>query len=99
VEGTTLDMAHTMINISTNTFPKAKQVTDRFTDRFHVQKLANEAVQNMRIKYRWEAFEKDNVEYESAKNNGATYVVELLPNGDTLKQLLVISRYLLFKHH
>lgn len=95
VEEITLDMAHTMINISTNTFPKAKQVTDRF----HVQKLVNEAVQNMRIKYRWEAFEKDNQEYELAKNKGLTYVAELLPNGDTLKQLLVRSRYLLFKHH
>jgi len=95
VEEITLDMAHTMINISTNVFPKAKQVTDRF----HVQKLANEAVQNMRIKYRWEAFDKDNLEYELAKNKGLTYVPELLPNGDTLKQLLARSRYLLFKHH
>lgn len=95
VEEITLDMAHTMINISTNTFPKAKQVTDRF----HVQKLANEAVQNMRIKYRWEAFDIDNAEFELAKSKGITYVAELLPNGDTLKQLLVRSRYLLFKHH
>lgn len=95
VEEITLDMAHTMINISTNAFPKAKQVTDRF----HVQKLANEAVQNMRIKYRWEAIEKDNTEYELAKRQGIPYVAKLLPNGDTLKQLLVRSRYLLFKHH
>ncbi len=45
----TLDMAFTMVNICNNVFPNAKQVTDRF----HVQKLANEAVQNVRIKYRW----------------------------------------------
>jgi hypothetical protein len=34
----------------------AKQVTDRF----HVQKLASEAVQEIRIKYRWEAIDADN---------------------------------------
>ena len=95
VEEITLDMAHTMIKISTNTFSKAKQVTDRF----HVQKLVNEAVQDMRIKYRWKAFEQDNTAYEKAKNRGVTYVAELLTNGDTLKQLLVRSRFLLFKHY
>jgi len=94
VEEITLDMAHTMINIATKSFPKAKQVTDRF----HVQKLANEAVQDVRIKYRWAAFDKDNNDYEIARNKGKTYVPTLFSNGDTLKQLLARSRYLLFKH-
>jgi hypothetical protein len=30
VEETTLDMAYVMVNIFTNVFPKAKQITDRF---------------------------------------------------------------------
>jgi transposase len=49
VEEITLEMAYTMVNICSNVFPNAQQVTDRF----HVQKLANEAVQNIRINYMW----------------------------------------------
>lgn len=95
VKEITLDMAYTMVNICKNVFPKASQVTDRF----HVQKLAYEAVQNVRIKYRWEAFEIENMLYEQAKKDGNTYKPELCINGDTLKQLLARSRYLLFKHY
>ena len=55
----TLDMAHTMVNICKNFPPKAERVTDRF----HVQKLANDAVQNVRIKYRWEALDQEKKDY------------------------------------
>ncbi|MCD0476243.1 transposase [Flavobacterium sp. EDS] len=37
-------------------FPKVVQVTDRF----HVQKLALEALQELRIKYRWETMDAEN---------------------------------------
>ncbi|WP_262482313.1 transposase [Arenibacter certesii] len=37
-------------------FPKARQVTDRF----HVQKLALEALQDIRIKHRWDAIDQEN---------------------------------------
>lgn len=95
VQEITLDMAYTMVNICKNVFPKAKQVTDRF----HVQKLANEAVQNIRIKYRWEALELENKLYEKPRKDRGSYTPLILSNGDTLKQLLARSRYLLFKHH
>jgi transposase len=95
VKEITLEMAHTMVNICKNVFPKATQVTDRF----HVQKLANDAVQNIRIKYRWEALDIENSLYEKAKIDRITYAPSILSNGDTVKQLLARSRYLLFKHH
>lgn len=95
VKEITLDMAHTMVNICKNVFPKATQVTDRF----HVQKLANDAVQNIRINYRWEALDIENSLYEKAKIDRITYAPSILSNGDTVKQLLARSRYLLFKHH
>lgn len=44
----TLDMAGNMDLISGRSFPNALRVTDRF----HVEKLATEALQEMRIKYR-----------------------------------------------
>ena len=32
----------------------------RVNDRYHVQKLATEVLQEMRIKYRWEALDAEN---------------------------------------
>lgn len=93
VKEVTLDMAPTMERIAKHSFPKASLVTDRF----HVQKLAYEAVQDMRIQYRWQAIEQENKEIELGKETGMRYIPEVLDNGDTLKQLLARSRYLLFK--
>ena len=93
VKEVTLDMAATMQKIATNAFPKAKQVIDRF----HVQKLAFEALQEIRIKHRWDAIEQENSEIALAKENNKTYKPDILENGDTLKQLLARSRYLLYK--
>ncbi len=93
VQEITLDMAPSMERISKYTFPNANLVTDRF----HVQKLAYDAVQELRIRYRWEAIEQENKEIELAKEIQKKYIPEILENGDTLKQLLARSRYLLFK--
>jgi len=71
----------------------------RVIDRFHVQKLAYDAVQEARIKYRWEALDRENEAIAAAKKNKVSYQPEVLCIGDTLKQLLARSRYLLFKHH
>lgn len=86
-------MASTMKQIAKQCFPLATQVTDRF----HVQKLATEAVQEIRIKYRWEAIDAENEAITKPKNNRTAYNEKLLSNGDSLKQLLARSRYLLFK--
>lgn len=89
----TLDMAPTMVRIAKKSFPKASIVTDRF----HVQQLASDAVQEMRIAYRWAAIKQENNEMELAKSTKKKYVADVLENGDTLKQLLARSRYFLFK--
>ena len=68
VREVTLDMAATMEKIVKSSFPKATQVSDRF----HVQKLAYDAVQEMRIKLRWEAIELENKEIELSKELGKT---------------------------
>ncbi|WP_347349851.1 transposase, partial [Flavobacterium sp. CSZ] len=93
IQETTLDMANSMKLISKRCFPRAVQVTDRF----HVQKLALEALQEIRIKYRWEAMDTENRLILQAKRENKTYVPELLPNGDSVKQLLARSRYVLYK--
>lgn len=93
VQEITLDMAGSMNEISRVCFRKATRVTDRF----HVQKLALSAVQDIRIKYRWEALEMENQNYLAARINKKHYHPKVFHNGDTLKQLLARSRYLLFK--
>lgn len=93
VKEITLDMAPNMELIAKSCFPKAILVTDRF----HVQKLAVEALQDMRIAHRWQAIDLENTEIELAKELRKSYKPILLENGDTHKQLLARSRYLLFK--
>lgn len=66
-------------------------------DRFHVQKVVTEVVQEIRIKFRREAIDKENMLIVEAKKERRKYIPERLANGDTEKQLLARSRYLLFK--
>jgi len=94
VEEVTLDLAGNMNLIVRRCFPNATIVIDRF----HVQQLATEALQEIRIKHRWEALDAENDAIEDAKKLKQVYIPEILRNGDTLKQLLARSRYLLYKH-
>jgi transposase len=93
VKEVTLDLARNMELIAANSFPAASLVSDRF----HVQQLPTEALQEMRIKHRWKAIEMENILTQKARDLGQVYRPKILPNGDTPKQLLARSRYLLFK--
>ena len=95
VQEVTMDMAANMQLAIKRCFTNAHRVIDRF----HVQKLAYDAVQECRIKYRWEALDAENEAIKQAKKSKTIFRAEVLSNGDTLKQLLARSRYLLFKHH
>jgi transposase len=94
VKEVTLDMAGSTGSIVQRSFPKATKVIDRF----HVQQLATEAIQEIRIKHRWGAIDQDNEAIEFAKNKGTRHLPTMLSNGETLKQLLARSRYLLYKN-
>lgn len=93
VKEITLDMAASMYKIARKCFPQAMQVIDRF----HVQKLVYEAVQELRITYRWQVIKEENKRMKEARKRGIDYEPEVFENGDTIKQLLARSRYLLFK--
>ena len=93
VKEITLDMAGSMQKIARRCFPGAMQVVDRF----HVSKLVYEAVQDLRIAYRWQVMKDGNRKIKEAKAKGESYEPEVFSNGDTLRQLLARSRYLLFK--
>ena len=93
VKEVTLDLSDSMRKIVRSVFPKANRVIDRF----HIQKLACEAVQELRIRHRWDAIQQANDEMENAKLENREYVPFRYANGDTRKELLMRSRYLLFK--
>lgn len=93
VKEVTLDLSDSMRKIVRTVFPKASRVIDRF----HIQKLACDAVQELRVRHRWDAIQQANDGMEEARLNGEDYVPFRYPNGDTRKELLIRSRYLLFK--
>jgi transposase len=93
VKEVTLDMAGSMNKIVSKCFLRAEATTDRF----HVQQLANDAVQELRIKHRWEIFNLENIAYKEARSKDDIYKPEILENGDTIKQLMARSRYPLYK--
>ncbi len=93
VEEVTLDLSDSMRRIVSVAFPKAKRVIDRF----HIQKLACDAVQDIRVTHRWDALQQSNDEMEECRLPGKPYVPFRFPNGDTRPELLIRSRYLLFK--
>ena len=95
VSEVTLDMSNAMDAIIQGSFPKATIVTDRF----HVQQLVTEAVQEMRIALRREAIKEESKAVLQARRNKKKkiYHPPTYENGDTKKQLLARSRYLLFK--
>jgi len=93
VKEVTLDMANNMNLTARICFPEAKLVTDRF----HVVKLVTEALQHLRVQNRWKAIEEENQAIEIAKREGRKHQPTLLSNGDTKKQLLARSRYIIAK--
>jgi len=93
VKEVTLDMANNMNLVAKTCFPNARIVTDRF----HVVKLVNEALQHVRVQHRWNVIEQENKAIEKAKKEGYKYKTIILSNGDTKKQLLARSRYILAK--
>jgi transposase len=93
VKEVTLDMARNMESAVKTSFTKCTLVTDRF----HVVKLAMEALQHIRINLRWEELDKENKAIEHAKKQAMKYEPIELANGDSPKQLLARCRYILAK--
>ncbi len=93
VKEVTLDMAKNMESAVKSSFTNA----DLVTDRFHVVRLAINALQHIRIKHRWEELDKENTAIGEAKKTGKKHKSKTFENGDTPKQLLARSRYILAK--
>lgn len=93
VKEVSMDMARNMGLAVRNSFSNC----DMVIDRFHVVRLVMDAMQHIRVGFRWEAIDAENREIKEAKEKGIKYTPQVLTNGDTLKELLARSRYLLYK--
>jgi len=93
VQEVSMDMARNMGLTIKNTFPNCSMVIDRF----HVVRLVMDAMQHLRVKLRWEAIAEENTLIKKTKEKQEKYYPEVFSNGDTLKELLARSRYLLYK--
>ena len=89
VKEVTLDMDAGFDWVVRQCFLNAEHVVDRF----HVQKLVTECMQTLRIIER----QKILTTRREAKKAGTTFRESRYENGDTPRQLLARSRYLLFK--
>ncbi|WP_394364549.1 hypothetical protein [Flavobacterium nitrogenifigens] len=56
-----------------------------------------EVLQKIRIKHRWEAMDFENQLILQAKSENKIYISQLLPNGDSVRQLSDRSRHLFYK--
>jgi transposase len=94
VKEITIDLSPSMRLIAKRAFPNATIVSDRF----HVQKLMNEAISDLRVDYRWQAIDQENTEIAFAKDLGRKFIPHTFENGDTRRQLLARSRHIVMKH-
>lgn len=93
VQEVTLDFSSSMEQATRAVFPNARITTDRF----HATQIITEALQQMRITFRWKAIKEENRLMMKAKKTRTTYKPTVYANGETKKQLLARSRYFLFK--
>lgn len=94
VKEITLDLSSSMMLIARTVFPLAR-ITN---DRFHVQKLYYDAIDELRVSLRWIARDLENDEIRECREKGTKYVPFRYANGDTRKQLLARGKYILTKH-
>ena len=106
VKTITTDLSSAMMLIAKTTFPSATLINDRF----HVQQLMNEAVDQLRIAYRWEVLERENEEIRQYREKRKAaiskeerdligkWVPKRYSNGETLPQILAKGRHVLRKH-
>ena len=93
VRTVTTDLSSAMMLTVRKSFPAARLINDRF----HVQQLMSEAVDQLRIHYRWEVLDAENRAIRAHHEIGK-WEPERMNNGETLPQILSRSRHIILKH-
>ena len=106
VETVTTDLSSAMMLTARSVFPKAQLVNDRF----HVQQLMSEAVDQMRIVLRWEVLDAENkaIREHRARRRAAhtraekeligEWEPERMSNGETKPLIMARSRHIILMH-
>ena len=81
--------------IAKGSFPNATIVADRY----HVQKIMNEAISDLRVDHRWNAIDQEKKEMKLSKEVGRRYIPHTVSNGDTRRQRLARSRHIVLKNN
>ena len=106
VKTVTTDLSSSMMLTVRNVFPGASLVNDRF----HVQQLVSEAVDQLRIRHRREVLDTENKairEHRQKRKKAASkeerdrigqWEPERMENGETMPQIMARSRHIILKH-
>ena len=106
VNTVTTDLSSAMMLTVRKTFPRASLINDRF----HVQQLVSEAVDQLRIRHRWEVLEAENKairEHRALRKAARTkeerelvgqWEPERMDNGETMPQIMARSKHIVLKH-
>ncbi len=106
VKMVTTDLSSAMMLTARNVFPSASLVNDRF----HVRQLISVAVDQLRIRYRWEILDAENEairEHRQKRKNAVSkeereliekWEPERMENGETMPQIMARSRHIILKH-
>ena len=106
VRTVTTDLSSAMMMTARVAFPKAMLVNDRF----HVQRLVSEAIDQMRIGLRWEILAEENkaIRAHRARRKAARtraekdlvgeWEPERMENGETRPQIMARSRHIILTH-
>lgn len=106
VKTVTTDLSSAMILTVRNSFPGAKLINDRF----HVQQLMSEAVDQLRIRHRWEILDEENKAIKAHREKRklcrnkqeretlGPWTPKIMSNGETMPQIMARSRHIILKH-
>ena len=106
VKTVTTDLSSAMMLTVRAVFPKATLINDRF----HVQRLVTDAIDQMRIGFRWEVLAEENkairehrarrkaVHTRAEKDLIGDWEPERMENGETRPQVMARSRHIILMH-
>ena len=93
VKEITTDLSPSMHYIANETFPCAELVADRF----HVQQLFNDAMNDLRLEIRRQSLDEENSLREKAEKDGVHFEMQRYENGETMRLILRRSKHVLMR--
>lgn len=94
VRTVTADLSGSMKYIASRVFPAAEQISDRF----HVQQLMSQAIDQMRIELRWEVIKAENEQIRICRQQKVPYRPNIEANGETLRQIMARSKHIMTRN-